>query len=868
MSDDTGGRIVREAGLEPHAHIKIAGRVIIQLGSELVTDVEQAILECVKNAYDADSPGCSIEVDTTEVGTIEDSGSREWLEPFLEPAEGVNATLTRTQAGQPDHGLDPTERVTRTLTYNGRVTIVDAGDGISEENIHKSWLVVSSSGKRVQGLGPKQTTRKGRTPLGDKGLGRLGTMKIGDILHVESAQSPTSEVAHAHFRWKDCEIAESIDLVPVVIGNAPNVEGLKGTRVSVLGLHDLPNWRQPDRPDKLMASLAGLISPFESTSTFPVSLKFDGVEHSLVKVTDELLKSAVAKFTFRWETHQDKKRLVARAAFKKSLLTTSRSETQRARSTLVFGRSNADEEFVRFLNTYSRTKGYHIESNVPDGWFVEFERTYPWSKFMLDTQVSIEDPGTFEGAFYFFHIDRQYLREAAVANPAALKTMVDKMAGISLLRDGFRIRSSSDWLGLSEGMTSGSTYGMRFNNTVGYFALNGQNNYRLVEKSDREGFIDNSAYRGFHSIAKICLDFSNEALESIRRAVDECAKQLAKETKSGPLTPAQSVTSVERIIKAADSVRQAAGDSALGIQKELDTLADHPAPAQEQAARAIAIAERAMGVVAQLQQSLHTETAADAIGSIREDQEDQRELVTSLIESAAIGLSARGLAHELRTHLTEIRKRLAAIQALTRRKVPPSTRDYEADIRAIKLSCSAISGQASLLDPMLPRTRAMKDTFDVFTFINEYIEARRPRFDRNHIKVEPAGKNDSLTVRMNQARLLQVIDNLVSNSIYWLNRAEMTGDLSGGKVIEIVTTPSGFVVSDSGMGVEPHYEASLFDMFVSAKPQGGQGQGLGLFISRQLLALDGCEIYLDGARNSHGRLYRFVINLSAVDARN
>jgi hypothetical protein len=27
--------------------------VLVQLGSELVTDAEQAILECVKNAYDA-----------------------------------------------------------------------------------------------------------------------------------------------------------------------------------------------------------------------------------------------------------------------------------------------------------------------------------------------------------------------------------------------------------------------------------------------------------------------------------------------------------------------------------------------------------------------------------------------------------------------------------------------------------------------------------------------------------------------------------------------------------------------------------------------------------------------------------------------
>jgi hypothetical protein len=42
---------------------------------------------------------------------------------------------------------------------------------------------------------------------------------------------------------------------------------------------------------------------------------------------------------------------------------------------------------------------------------------------------------------------------------------------MSILRDCFRVRSQGDWLGLSHTMTSGSTYGIRVDNTVGYFAL-------------------------------------------------------------------------------------------------------------------------------------------------------------------------------------------------------------------------------------------------------------------------------------------------------------------------------------------------------------------------------------------------------------
>src|SRR4051812_40888569 len=51
---------------EQRGELRVGAHVLVQLGSELVTDVEQALLECVKNAYDADSPGCRISIETGE----------------------------------------------------------------------------------------------------------------------------------------------------------------------------------------------------------------------------------------------------------------------------------------------------------------------------------------------------------------------------------------------------------------------------------------------------------------------------------------------------------------------------------------------------------------------------------------------------------------------------------------------------------------------------------------------------------------------------------------------------------------------------------------------------------------------------------
>ena len=116
---------------------------------------------------------------------------------------------------------------------------------------------------------------------------------------------------------------------------------------------------------------------------------------------------------------------------------------------------------------------------------------------------------------------------------------------------------------------------------------------------------------------------------------------------------------------------------------------------------------------------------------------------------------------------------------------------------------------------------------------------------------------------MSRARLTQVIDNLVRNSAFWLRNGVVEGP-ERELAINIDVTPFGFVVSDTGPGVDRNYETSLFDIFVSAKPDRDTGQGLGLFIVRNLLDSDGCEITLLPDRNQQGRRYKFAVNLSPV----
>ncbi|MER5766108.1 ATP-binding protein [Streptomyces sp. NPDC002082] len=70
-------------------------------------------------------------------------------------------------------------------------------------------------------------------------------------------------------------------------------------------------------------------------------------------------------------------------------------------------------------------------------------------------------------------------------------------------------------------------------------------------------------------------------------------------------------------------------------------------------------------------------------------------------------------------------------------------------------------------------------------------------------------------------------------------------------------------ISDSGPGIDPAVEELLFEPFITTKPS-SEGRGLGLFVVKQLLAVDGVTIELTPERNDRGRRSTFRIDFTSV----
>ena len=139
----------------------INATVVFRLGEELISDVVQAIVELVKNSYDADASWVKVTIDT--------HARNEWGRRYTD-ATGV-------------------------------IRVQDDGDGMDESTIRRGWLTIANSPKR-QDKASGRVTRRGRTPIGDKGLGRLGVQRLAQNVEIVT-QPRTEEIEYyVAFSWR------------------------------------------------------------------------------------------------------------------------------------------------------------------------------------------------------------------------------------------------------------------------------------------------------------------------------------------------------------------------------------------------------------------------------------------------------------------------------------------------------------------------------------------------------------------------------------------------------------------------------------------------------------------------------------------
>ena len=203
--------------------IRPAGRHILTIGRDLIQDSYAAVVELVKNAYDADSPDVNIEF-----------------------------------TANPDRG-------------GYTLTVSDHGHGMSRDTVINKWMVPSTDDKSRRRESPA-----GRTMQGNKGIGRFAVAVLGNDLRLETISE--GEKTTLFVMWADFEKAPFLDDVKLSIETVESSEP-SGTRLTITGDDDfLASWDE-EQFRKLQYELKKLITPVHSLMSddqFSIRLRIEG----------------------------------------------------------------------------------------------------------------------------------------------------------------------------------------------------------------------------------------------------------------------------------------------------------------------------------------------------------------------------------------------------------------------------------------------------------------------------------------------------------------------------------------------------------------------------------------------------------------
>ncbi len=844
---------------------RISAAVVKQLGEELVSDEVTALMELVKNSYDADAKYIIIEINSKDEYRGDNTLFKKPNEELAKPPKGF-------------------------------VRIIDNGFGMSYQEVFKNWLTISMSDKR-QAKKSGITTDDGRTFLGEKGVGRLSTQRIGDRIDlITRSEKVTPEKTHIAFDWNDFREDITLDSVEILEFHEILPQIKSGTEILIQNLKNPSVW-DGSSFDKIRGQLSQLISP-GSHQGFKVFLKHNDKSIDLQDLNSEIREHAIS--TFKFTVVENKITITGSISLRKLL---GNKKLDQEYYTKLIEPDNG-KNFFDFLSSPELNKAEYLtrvvysgENNILFTFTQEIEiATLEKPALIVDESIpnnseskslkadnidevegvkyKIAYPGDFEGALFEFRLDK-FLVTDTLNNEGSLKDIIKNQTGVRIFRDGFGIKpygmERNDWLRFGSASTSGgSIYSLRPNNVIGYVLLTAKENAELKEKTDREGFMESPYTHNFFLFMEEIKESINTVLEKTRRSYNRYKEYIGKEnlgiqdisesfealndaaTKSKEIKE-EAEKLIVRYNKISNQIKLAENQNS-----NLKSISPQYAEIIDETKIILDESREMFGKINSLISSTQNlENFVSYFQPLMESLESQLIEFTSL---ASLGITAEALSHELSNITDKLYDATNKVITKSKNKIPKELDFLNLYHEKVNTSIIAFRKQLSHLDPSLKYTREKKEMIIVDNLIDELKEYYDDKFD-GKIKINVSNKQQPFSIYANKGKLFQVFDNLFINSEYWLD-TKKSFDHSFKPVININIELPFIRFSDNGSGIDASIENTLFQPFITKR--GDKGRGLGLFIVQQLLDSMGCTINLLPTRNAENRRHIFQINLNPI----
>jgi len=839
--------------------LSASARLIIQLGEQLISDEFVALMELIKNSYDADATEVKVYVDTT-----------------IETKYGI-----------------------------GKITLEDNGNGMIPSIIKTGFLRLSTNFKKEYNLSPHYKRRV----LGDKGLGRLSIQRLGR--HVNIVTNPRLNRLKEFFKEEDQEYLKDynqfiinldwnlmdmdvdLNLVHANVDYLFTDEPKYGTNFEISGIRNQNFWYFKKREEKrLKNEIFSMINPFlkEKKSKFEVYLTINGNTYTNQRIDENVIdKMSDIKVVFSLTDWIFKIDVERKFRYLKREANATIRIMEQAKFNL-HAQMNYDDVVLKNSYTLDLDNMDIVKEN------------YPYLKELRFDHINtgMAHPGNFKGVIYGTDFSIENRSELAqlinikqfpddIKTYNELKTIWEAANGVYVFRNDFRILpyGKADWIGFTKKSQTFKSNIFKEHTIAGYINIAGETSGNLVEQTNRQGIVEDEYGNNFLRLFKEALleiivrddvkfrdgfevektSFNNEIIETKNRILSFKRIILEEDTKDQLL---EEVTSTANIVSDQSNYLPEEELKKMlakyfGEENEIEKILTSPDHTIKMMISAIidslSKGKEVHNNIASLAEKINNLKELDIKIEKKNKQEKyikDREIneLHGLLPMIGQGIIVESLTHEL-NRIDENIKTYASKtkEALFEKRID----DIDQLIKNQQLIIDEtiyLREQLNHLEPTYRKNNKFLEKIDVKEFLREtYIEKGPMNKKALNKEVNINIRGESFIVEANKGYLITIFDNLFLNSLYWVEDSKIDKNIyfevyEDGKII----------LWDSGPGIHAEIEADLFEPFKSMKKD---GRGLGLYIVKELLTNMNAEIYLLDERKND-RVYKFGIKFNNI----
>ncbi len=755
------------------------------LGEQLIGSEKVGILELVKNAIDASASYCKIR--------FEKLPNLPAVDPSLNQFNNLPGPV---------------------------IVIEDNGVGMSRDVIERGWLRPASTIKTeiknklreerenaeksgnisayLSIVGQLKKEHGGRIPLGEKGVGRFATNRLGTNLIIRTKIAGSQEELVLRINWDDFEFTDgrskNLSSIGVELTKEPLSrdygENDSGTQIIIFGGRkdfEFDEEKIKDINKSIMRLNSPNPSPKISNPSFRAFIECPQIEDLETK---EIYEEFVPNFSLE---------------------------------ALVDGNGIVSDYSLKFVSPPSVP--------LPDEEWEEKDYDLRTSNYTYwkDQQNGLLRKPTC-GSFYI-HLDAWYRGKPWLDGPDQ-KDMLEYLSdygGISIYRDNVIIfpaesGTKNDWLGLSQRNIK-QGFRISYYNMIGNIELDQSENLDLIDKTNREGLIENQAYKDLSKL-----------VETVVQNILE-VKYISKRDEYTNLTKG-----ITRDPKKLGEATKASSEIIDGIYEHYSIEED---PWKILRKLGNSVQERRAGLV----------NLSESIKNLKKSVEIIEGVQDKLTEQAGFGLAAAVSIHELNKIASNFYIGITEL-------INAGKKYQDFQLEDLQSTSDSLRSELKRLGPLRTIRNERAREVKLSQAINYAFETFKNKLGKNNIKTDISLDND-IVVYARYSTLCQVLVNLFDNSVYWLSFVPEDRRCI---YIKVESEKRIVVFGDSGKGIDDAIRPYLFEAGYSMKIP---PSGLGLYICKSYMSAMKGTIYETPSPNRLDYIQgaQFTIDFNHVPAR-